>query len=238
MTLVKNSATVAGMPDDRDLAALAALTDGQRRRVFEQVQASPGCTVAELAEALAVGRTLVAFHLAKLTEVGLVEAAAAQRRPGARGRPSQRYHVRQGEVVASVPDRRYDLLAGLLLDGVAEQRRGESALTAMLRAATRRGSELARGVAGSRARSLTAGLVRLEALLSSLGYVPRRDGDAITVLNCPFDRFRSEHSERVCTVNLALADGYLDGLGLTDRVQARLRPCPDSCCVVFEPAAR
>ena len=40
----------------------------------------------------------------------------------------------------------------------------------------------------------------------------------------------------MCQVNLALAHGYLEGLGLQQRLRVDLRPCPESCCVVLSPA--
>lgn len=222
------------MPDDRALASLAVLTDAQRRRVFDHVQGHPECTVTELAGALDVGRTLVSFHLGKLVDAGLVELVAAERRRGVRGRPSQRYRVSRREVSATVPDRRYDLLAEVLLAGLAEHRDGESASASAARAARRRGAQLAgtqRPAPG-----------RLEDLVAALGYAPaagdgdgERDGAGPLVLrNCPFDRMRAQCTEQVCGLNLALAEGYLDGLGLAGRVHARLSPDPARCCVVFD----
>lgn len=222
------------MPDQGDLTALAALADGQRRRVFEQIQTVGQSTVTEIAAALSIGRTLVTFHLAKLVEAELVEVVPAQKRLGVRGRPSQSYRLTGREVTASVPDRRYDLLAGVLLEGIAEHQPGESAQDSAGRAAQRRGRDLARQIVrGTGARSVAARLGRLETLLTSLGYVPRRKARTITVQNCPFDKFRPQNTPQVCQVNLALGQGYVDGLELSDRVAVELRPCPDSCCVVF-----
>ena len=219
-----------------DLAVLACLADPQRRRLFGQVQRAGDPTVAELAQALALGRALVEFHLGKLVEVGLVEGVPAQRRVGVRGRPAQRYRPTDREVVVSVPERRYDVLAGVLLEGVSGHQPGETAQGAALRAARRRGVEIAQQAsAGSpRPRSKAARLARLDALLAGLGYAPRADGSTLTVANCPFERFRADHTERVCAVNLEMARGYLDGLDLDGQVGVRLRPCPDACCVVFD----
>lgn len=225
------------MSVDRDIAALAALADPQRRRVFEQIEATPGTAVSEVGAALGIGRTLVDFHLAKLVEAGLVEVAPAEKRVGARGRPSKRYRVSRHEVAASVPSRRYDLLAGVLLDALAEHRSGEPAQASADRTARRRGREIAREVTGSRgARSVPALFRRLEALLSSLGYLPLRSGRTLTVRNCPFDKFRAEHTEQVCRLNLGLGQGYLEGLEMDDRVSVALQPCPDQCCLLFEAA--
>ena len=59
----------------------------------------------------------------------------------------------------------------------------------------------------------------------------------MSVQNCPFDKFRATRTEQVCSLNQSLAEGFLEGLELDQQLQARLRPCPDSCCVVFGPAA-
>ena len=224
------------MTQQHDVEVLGVLAEPQRRRVLEQVQRDGPCTAAQLGTALGLGRTLVAFHLGKLVEAGFVEAVEPEH--GGRGRPAQRYRVTRREVVASVPDRRYDLLAGVLLDSVADHRRGETAAASAQRAARRRGADLGRSAARGRAvRTAAAALNRLEPLLVGLGYAPRRDGAEMSVRNCPFDRFRETNTEQVCSLNLALSEGYLEGLEVDDVVQARLRPCPDSCCVVFEPAS-
>lgn len=222
------------MADARDIAVLAVLADGQRRQVYDQVQSAGECSVTELVESLAVGRTLVGFHLTKLVEAGLVEVVPEQRRRGTRGRPSQLYRTTGREVTASVPDRRYDLLAAVLLDGLAQHRRGETAQASAERAARRRGRELARSAGTPRSHS--ARLTRLTELLASLGYLPREQEGAVVVRNCPYDSLRPSGTDQVCPVNLALAEGMVDGLGLADRVGVSLRPCPDSCCVVFDTA--
>ena len=215
------------------LEELAVFAEPQRRRVFEQVRAAGTTTVNDLAAALGIGRSLVVFHLGKLVDAGFVEVTADQgrRRPG---RPAVKYRATAREVAASVPDRRYDLLAGVLLDSVADHRPGESAHASALRAARRRGAELGRRLRTGRApRTRAARLARLEALLASLGYAPRRGADEVVVLNCPFDRFRATNTPQVCSLNQSLSDGYLDGLELDDHLCTELRPSPETCCVVF-----
>lgn len=223
------------MPGDGDLEVLAGLSDGQRRRVFEQVQAAGGATVSEIVASLSIGRTLVAFHLAKLVEAGLVEVVPAHKRLGVRGRPSKGYRLTGREVAASVPDRRYDLLAGVLLEGLAQHQPGESAQDSADRVAHSHGQQLARQAMAPRApRGINARLGRLDTLLTSLGYLPRREGTTIRVRNCPFDKFRAHNTPQVCALNVSLARGIVDGLDLSDRVAVALRPSPDSCCVLFD----
>lgn len=121
----------------------------------------------------------------KLVDAGLVEFVAAQRQRGALGRPSQRYRLLGREVSASVPDRRYDLLAGVLLEGIAEHRDGEPASVSAGRAARRRGAELAVRLVRGAASSVTGRLVNL---LTALGYAPVRQDTTVMVRNCPFDQ--------------------------------------------------
>lgn len=219
---------------EQDINALGVFIEPQRRRVFEQLQAEGPCTVGELVGALDMGRTLVAFHLGKLLEAGFVEVAGPARGATSPGRPAQRYGVTRREVVASVPDRRYDLLAGILLDSIASSRPGESPGDSAARAARHRGVQLARElVTGRPGRTLATRFARLERLLSAIGYSPRRDADELTVRNCPFDKFRPTNTAQVCALNQALSDGYLEGLELDQHLETTLRPSGDSCCVVF-----
>jgi predicted ArsR family transcriptional regulator len=212
-----------------DLDALAVLAEPQRRRMLTHVQTRGPSTVAELTDALSLGRTLVAFHLRKLVEAGFVAALAPEPSAGRTGRPAQRWGSTGRELAVSVPERRYDLLAGLLLDALAENSGDEPAQVTAERVARRRGAELAQELGAPR----RGALARLETLLTALGYLPRRRAGAVQLLNCPFDRFRNQRTAQVCGVNLALAQGCLDGLDLAGQVRAELAPSPATCCVTF-----
>lgn len=222
------------MPFEQDIETLALFTEPQRLRLFEHVQAAGVCTVNELATGLGVGRSLVTFHLGKLIEAGFIEAAAPERPPAARGRPALHYRVTGRELAVTVPPRRYDLLAGVLLEGVALHEAGESAHASALRAARRRGAELGERFRNGRPLRTTAGrFARLERLLVVLGYTPRRATDQLTVRNCPFEKLRLLDTQQVCSLNRALSDGYLAGLGLDEHLCTELRSEPDACCVVY-----
>lgn len=221
------------MPLEADLAALGVLVEPQRRRVYEHLvaQRDPS-SLSELGAALDMSRTLLTFHLSKLVEAGFVDVLAPSA-DGRRGRPSQRYVVTDHEVSATVPARRYDLVAEVLLEAAGEA--GPIAQSA-LRVARRRGTELA---AAERSRRVAASASRLrvvQRLLAKLGYAPRREGQHLVLANCPFDRLRKTNLALVCAINHALAEGYLDGLGQAEALTAQLRPCPDTCCVVISPA--
>jgi len=56
----------------------------------------------------------------------------------------------------------------------------------------------------------------------------------LVLTNCPFERLRELDTELVCSVNGALAEGFLTGLHAEQDISSRVRPCPSNCCVVME----
>jgi predicted ArsR family transcriptional regulator len=217
-----------------DLLALGVLAEPQRARIYAHLaDVTQSCTRQEVCEALGMGRTLVTFHLDKLERAGLVRSHRAAAPAGGRGRPPQRYTVSDRELIVTMPPRRYEVLAEVLVCVAREQALGEPLQAAATKAGKRRGVELAQAEreAGD-GRSVRQILVHL---LTRLGYQPRQDGEELVLTNCPFQRLRTSDTELVCSINAALGAGYLEGLAMSDDVTTRLRPCPDNCCVVFEP---
>lgn len=213
-----------------DVAALGVLAEPQRARIYAQLaDASTALTRQEICDALDIGRTLAAFHLDKLQRAGLVHVVSPAASAGGRGRPPTRYAVSTRELLASIPPRRYDLLAEVLVRAASLE--GGSLRERALTAARAHGEELAES-ARARLAAPTGGET-LPAVLADLGYRPRRDGADVVLANCPFDRLRRVDTELVCSINLALAEGLLRGLG-DDAVVARLRPHESACCVVLE----
>src|ERR687894_219788 len=108
---------------ERDLrtvaTALGALQDDVRRRMYLFIRAA-GRSVSrdEAAREVGISRKLAAFHLDKLVDRGLLEAdyarPAGRGGPGA-GRPAKVYEPSSLELVASIPERRYDLAGGILV---------------------------------------------------------------------------------------------------------------------------
>lgn len=218
---------------EQDVAALAVLVEPQRRRLYDALaRAATPRTLGELCKELGLARTLAAFHVEKLVAAGLVESLAPEPAPGQPGRPSRKLRLTGRELTASVPPRRYDLIAEVLLDAATGQRPGEQLDVAARRSARARGAALADEFKPARR---TGSHRRLELLLGRLGYAPAREGDVVTLRNCPFDRLRTTDQGLVCHINHALAQGYLDGVKADD-LTAELRPCADNCCVVITPA--
>jgi predicted ArsR family transcriptional regulator len=219
-------------PSRDAVAALSALDDPVRRRLYDLVCASAAPVGRDEAAAeLGITRTLAAYHLDKLAAQGLLtiafERRSGRRGPGA-GRPAKLYARSTREVSVSVPPRDYGLAAVLLADAAANDETGatERALSA---AADRLGRELAADEA--------AGEVDVAAALRARGYEPYEDEPGVLRLrNCPFHAAAQRQPEVVCGMNLALLRGMLDGLGVPG-LTATLEPGPGRCCVAIRGAA-
>src|SRR3954451_975042 len=228
--------------DDRvaHMAAVAALADPTRRRLYDHVvrQAGP-VSRDEAAAATAVPRATVAFHLDKLVDEGLLDVVFERRTgrsgPGA-GRPSKLYRRAECDVAVSLPERRYDLAGGLLATALEEaQASGEPPREVLARRAFDRGRAL--GVTAREVEGAAAGRDVALRVVEEQGFEPRLDDGAVTLANCPFHTLAREHTELVCGMNLHLLDGLLAGAPAPAR-GARLQPPPGRCGARRERPAR
>ena len=204
----------------QDIEAIGALQEPLRRRLYEYVVAQDHeVSRNEAAAATGAQRTLVAFHLDKLAEAGLLDTASrrvsGRSGPGA-GRPAKLYRRAAVEHHVSLPPRDYRLAAELLAD-VADAARLDDELGT---AARRRG------------RALAAGLTSPGAVIAALaahGYQPYQDGATVRMRNCPFHALAETHPALVCGMNLAMLEELVAGAA---GCSAALDPRPGECCTV------
>lgn len=209
--------------------AVAALVDRSRRALYDYVrhQDHP-ITRDEAAGVLAMSHNLVAFHLDKLVEVGLLRAryeAAPLGRPRGRGRAPKVYESAETGVAVSIPERRYDLAGEILADALAEG--SDEARSAAMRCARERGEELGR--MASSGQHQPGHLHRAAALLADLGFEPSLAGERIVVRNCPFHALARHQPQLICGLNVAFVEGLLAGIRAP--ATAHLAPRPGMCCV-------
>lgn len=221
---------------DAAISTVAVLADPSRRRLFDVVRrAGRALTREEAAAAVGVSRKLAAFHLDKLVAAGLLHARA-HRPAGPRrvGRAPKVYEPAAGSVTVSIPERRPELLAEILVAAMAAPDGAEPTATTAQRVARRRGAALGSDHRASvrpgrlgpeRALSLA------EPALERLGFEPvRATATSVRLANCPFHPLAARAPDLVCGLNQAFLAGYLDGLGATP-VHAVLSPQPGWCCV-------
>ena len=225
-----------------DVAALAALDEPVRRRLYEYVR-DRGTPVTREAAAAAAGISinLAAFHLDKLVALGVL-AADYGRPPGAppqRGRSPKLYRVSDSEFSVSIPTRRYDLSGEILLDALETRQVGETSETAVQRAAHARGRQLGHEVRTQQRPQPVPGAQVVDVaqrVLEEHGFEPYLGhGSTVRLRNCPFNQLAQRSRELVCSMNRAFIDGLLRGLG-DDLSEAALAPREGECCVAISPA--
>jgi predicted ArsR family transcriptional regulator len=210
----------ATSPEVDDLGVLSSLAEPIRRALYEFVSSAPEpVTRDEAAEAVGVSRQVAAYHLDRLADDGLLDfefrRLTGREGPGA-GRPSKLYRRSDQVYDVSVPPRRYQLAAQILLEAVRAARVDAAALAEIAR---RTGSQL-----GSQGLG--------EALVET-GYEPTVEDGETRFRNCPFHSLREQNREATCGLNLALVEGMIDGSG--SDVTAVLAPEDGYCCVRLRP---
>ena len=224
------------------VAAIALLDEPTRRRLYEFVVASDTPVGRDAAAAgVGISRELAAFHLDRLGAAGLLDITYKRRSPRGgpgSGRPAKLYKRAHGDVTVSFPGRRYHDAADVLAEAV-DRLHEESVVETVQDVARKRGRETgraARKAIGPRPgrRKLDTALIDL---LETADYEPIRETEtgAVRLRNCPFHALAVDHRDLTCGMNLAWAEGIVEGLGKVPRMP-KLAPTDGFCCVVFERA--
>jgi predicted ArsR family transcriptional regulator len=218
------------------IRAIAALDDDLRRGMYEFARAARRpVTRDEAAAAVGISRKLAAFHLDKLVGAGVLQArtgpATGIRRVG---RAPKVYEPSEADIQVSIPPRRHDLLAGILLAAVLSERPGETAGDAARHAAREHGQR-AGAAERDRARPGRLGAERALTLAGQLlaqrGFEPTREAPTcLRLRSCPFHPLAARARELVCGINHAFLAGLVDGLQ-APAVEAVLDPRAGECCV-------
>ncbi|NUP74523.1 MAG: transcriptional regulator, partial [Sinomonas sp.] len=182
-------------------SAIASLGDSTRRALFDYIRAAPHAVGRdEAAEVLGITRGAAAAQLDRLAEEGLLSVTFAKAGAGGpgTGRPSKYYSAAVHEVVASVPDRSYEL-AGELMAAAAERCMADGVPMA----------ECLREVGHEAGEALGRSHGSIEAVLDATGYAPTHGvpPGTIELANCPFHRLARHHRDVVCSLNAALLTG-------------------------------
>jgi len=219
------------------ITSVAALAEPVRQALYLYVVGQPRpVSRDEAAAAVGVPRHVAKFNLDKLEEAELLDAEyarpAGRTGPGA-GRPAKLYKRAARDVGVSLPERRYDLAAQVMAEGITQSKEKGLSIDAALREAARDagralGAEAQR-TAGTR-RSRASEIRAVEEVLADTGYEPRSDEGGLSLANCPFHALAKAHTALVCGINLDLIDSLLQASGPRD-VRAELSPSPGRCCV-------
>ena len=234
--------------DTSSIRALAALDEEMRRRLFELVRrARRAVSREEAAAGAGISRKLAAFHLDRLVEVGLLrahyEAPRGTRRRA--GRSPKVYELAGTDIQVSIPQRDYQVLAGIMVEAISSETGRESAGQAALRVALEHGKKLGgteRSIARGQRGEVGHDLDLAEGILRRHGFEPyRQRPDTVRLRNCPFHPLSVRARDLVCGMNHAYLAGMLTGMEAPS-IRASLEPRAGECCVelreVAAPAAR
>ncbi len=219
------------MTGDPAIRAVAALDDDLRRGMYAFIRAARRpVTRDEAAAAVGISRKLAAFHLDKLVDAGVLQADYRQV-SGLRkvGRAPQVYRPTDADISVSIPPRKHDLLAEVLLDAATSDEPD-----AIRKAAYDRGH---RAGADERLRTRPGrlgterALTLLAATMRQHGFEPARESStSVRLHTCPFHPMAARSPELVCGINHAFLTGLLDGLD-APTLTAELAPRSGECCV-------
>jgi predicted ArsR family transcriptional regulator len=223
-----------------DIDLLAALQGPTRNRIYQVVRsAQEPLTRDDVAGATGVSARLAGFHLDKLCDLELLRCwykrPPGRSGPGA-GRTSKYYGRSERELRVSIPERRYDLAANILLEAVKSQGPAQRPAREVVRAARARGRRIGQEF-GKKRRSPALGtkdaLRAASEILAQIGYEPyRTDRNTVGLRNCPFNILSEADPIVVCEMNQAFIRGMLRGLG-AEGLDATLTRPPDHCCVTI-----
>ena len=208
---------------------VGALADPIRRALYRFVARQPGAVSRDqAARGIEVPRHTAKFHHDKLVDEGLLTTEfrrlTGRTGPGA-GRPAKLYRRTRKEITVSLPLRRYDLASHVLADAVERALDGTPMADAVRDAA----DNAAEVVLEAWPPDDSSDLSRVDSVLTHLGYEPRRDGDAIVLGNCPFDRLSADHRELVCGMNHQFVESLDRRLGCDHLEVTDVEPGPGCC---------
>jgi len=219
------------------IRAVAALADELRGGMYEFIRsAGRPVTRDEAAAAVGISRKLAAFHLDKLVEAGLLRASY---RPMGVGRAPKVYEPGEVDIRVSIPQRRPDLLAEILLCAVVSETGAEPARAIALRAAGERGKQLG-AAARERHRPGRLGVERAltmtEQVLAEQGFeASRATPKCLRLRTCPFHPLAAQAPAFVCQLNRTFLTGVLDGLR-AGAVATAPSTVAGNCCVELRSA--
>ncbi|MFX0573285.1 helix-turn-helix transcriptional regulator [Nocardia nepalensis] len=224
------------------IGAVAALADELRHGMYWYIRrAHRPITRDEAAEQVGISRKLAAFHLDKLVAAGLLRARYEHVGDIRRvGRAPKVYEPADTEVRISIPDRRHEVLAEILMDAVRTETAGETAREAAIRVAADRGTRLGQHLR-ARLRPGRLGAERaltvLHSTLTDQGFEPSREAaGCLRLRNCPFQPLAAKSPELVCGINHAYLAGLVTGLH-AEAITAVPAPTSGECCVEMRSTA-
>ena len=201
---------------DRELGQLtSSLGDSTRRAIYISVRESAEPVTASQISALFDLHTNVArHHLDKLVTDGYLRVNH-RRRPGKRGpgagRPAKHYEPTLKEISVQFPERRYDLLAELLLR-VVERLDMDAARQIAEEVGAEYGRELAAEIGLPDDEGFDGAVTAVARAMMGVGFETNTDDSEHMMVTsyCPFGATATNHPDIVCRLDQGIVRGLLE----------------------------
>lgn len=234
LDIAPNASPASAAFNDELETLTAALGDSTRRGIYLAVRsAAASVTVADMAAAFDIHPNVARHHLDKLVTDGWLQVTRRRRGektgPGA-GRPAKHYEPTAKEVSVHFPERRYELLAELLvrtLERLDPDRAGDVAEEI----GREFGEQLAaQTVAIAGEDDTVPAVVRA---MMGLGFETTADpnGRRLVTSSCPFADTADGHPEIVCRLDKGIVRGLTGGSDDAVIVTIRPRTSRGEACV-------
>ena len=201
---------------DRELGEFASsLGDATRRGIYISVrESSEPVTASQVSAVFGLHTNVARHHLNKLVNDGYLRVTH-RRRPGKRspgaGRPAKHYEPTRKEISVQYPERRYDLLAELLLR-VVERLDARSARGVAEEIGIEFGRELAAEIGMPEDAGFETAVKAVAKAMMGVGFGANA-GDADHMLvtkHCPFGAAATDHPDIVCRLDQGIVRGLLE----------------------------
>src|SRR6516225_4677222 len=221
--------------DAADVMAVALLAEPTRQRLYLYLrERREPVGREEAARQTGVKPRLVAFHLDRMAEAGLLDVEyrrlSGRVGPGA-GRPAKVYSVSSRSFSVQIPQTRYALAASMMASALSAGGSSADGAESLEDVATTVG----RSLGGEIRQQTQTNSARQEAVwrkLKQLGYEPEVEkAGEWTLRNCIFSELSTSHRELVCGMNAAFVAGIVDGAHLPSRQVERRRAAWPACCI-------
>ncbi len=198
----------------------AVLADDTRFAIYRFVaeHAGESVTVADAASRFDLHPNVARMHLGKLEQAGLVTTSL--RKAGTGGRPAKLYRLADNVAMFAFPPRRYDLLARLALDALAEIGDEEAVVAVCRRAGTEAGERYRAGrhIAGALSGNSLA--AAFQEIAEDQGLLPEVEWEvdhlSIEIRNCVFYEAARRQPKISCAMHRAFFQGVIQALAGID----------------------
>lgn len=193
----------------------AALGDPTRRAIYIAVRESPEpLTTSQVAELFEIHPNVARHHLERLADEGYLQVSHHRRAGVERaGRPAKCYEATDKEVTVHFAPRRFEMLAEMLFDVIAELNVDNVSEIAE-QVGRSYGEKLASEIGATDEPGYADAVQAVATAMTGLGFSMDPDvaGERLLTSHCPFGETATSHPEVICSLDRGIVTGLFGAL--------------------------